>query len=68
MLKRAAKVDMTFVPVSRHPPTINALLGDHVTAVIVGYAEAAEHLKTGQAARPGDRHPARVEALPDVPT
>jgi len=47
MLKRAANVNMTFVPYPSTPPTISALLGGHVTSAIVGYAESAEHLKAG---------------------
>ncbi len=68
MLKRAANVDMTFVPYSATPPAINALLGGHVTSAIVGYAESIEHLKAGtvRALVTGSR--TRVKALPDVPT
>jgi tripartite-type tricarboxylate transporter receptor subunit TctC len=59
---------MTFVPYSATPPAINALLGNHVTAALVGYAEAIEHLKAGtvRALVTGAR--SRVQALPDVPT
>jgi tripartite-type tricarboxylate transporter receptor subunit TctC len=34
MLKRAAKVDMTFVPYPGAAPAVTALLGDHVTSVL----------------------------------
>jgi tripartite-type tricarboxylate transporter receptor subunit TctC len=33
MLKRAAKVDMTFIPFPGGAPAVNALLGEHVTSV-----------------------------------
>jgi tripartite-type tricarboxylate transporter receptor subunit TctC len=68
MLKRAANIDMTFVPYSGIPPALNALLGQHVTAAIAGYAESAEHIKAGtlRALVTGAR--TRVEWLPDVPT
>jgi tripartite-type tricarboxylate transporter receptor subunit TctC len=35
MLKRAANVDITFVPFSGNGPAVNALLGGHVTSAIV---------------------------------
>jgi tripartite-type tricarboxylate transporter receptor subunit TctC len=38
MLKRAANVDMTFVPYPGYAPAITALLGDHVHAVLADYA------------------------------
>lgn len=68
MLKRAAGVDITFVPYSSIPPTINAVLGDHVTAAIVGYAESADHIRAGTLRPLVTLSPARVDALPDVPT
>ena len=68
MLKRDAKINMTFVPYSSIPPVLNALLGNHVTAALAGYAESAEHLKAGtlRALVTGAR--TRVSWLPDVPT
>jgi tripartite-type tricarboxylate transporter receptor subunit TctC len=68
MLKRSANINITFVSYSSTPPAMNALLGKHVTAALVGYAEAGEHLKAGtlRALATGAR--ARVAALPDVPT
>lgn len=68
MLKRAANVNLTFVPYPSTPPTINALLGGHVTSVIVGYAEAVEHLKSGKLRALATGSPTRMEALPNVPT
>jgi len=68
MLKRTAGVDMTFVPYSSIPPTINAVLGNHVTAAIVGYAESTDHVKAGTLRALVTLSQARVEALPDVPT
>ena len=44
MLKRAANVDMTFISYPGTPPAVNALLGNQVTSVLVGYAEVSEHL------------------------
>src|SRR5262245_42235340 len=37
--KRAAKVEMTYVPFAGNAPTVNALLGGHVTAGIANYSD-----------------------------
>jgi len=68
VLKRAANVDINFVPYSGNAPAVNALLGGHVTSVLVNYPEVAEHLKTGtlRALATGSR--TRLEQLPTVPT
>jgi hypothetical protein len=47
-LKRAAKVDMTFVPYPGAAPEINALLGGHVTFILTPYAAISERLKAGR--------------------
>jgi tripartite-type tricarboxylate transporter receptor subunit TctC len=48
MLKRAAKVDLTFVPYTGIAPAVTALLGDHVTSMWGTYPDVAEHLKSRQ--------------------
>jgi tripartite-type tricarboxylate transporter receptor subunit TctC len=69
LLKRAAKVDMTFVPFPGIPPAINALLGEHVTSVFAVYSgDMAGQLKAGKLRALATASAARVEALPDVPT
>jgi len=68
MLKRSANANMTFVSYSSTPPAMNALLGNHVTAAIVGYAEAGEHLKARSLRALATGARTRVAALPDVPT
>ncbi len=47
MLKRAANIDLIYVPYTGGAPAINALLGGHVTAVFAEYAPLAGHLKAG---------------------
>ena len=68
MLKRAAKVDMTFVPFPGYAPAINALLGEHVTSVLADYSVVSEQLRAGRlrALAVGSR--TRSAALPDVPS
>jgi tripartite-type tricarboxylate transporter receptor subunit TctC len=68
ILKRAAKVDMTFVPYSGNAPAVNALLGGHVTAMFGSYSNVAEHLKYGKLRALAVATPIRAEPLPHVPT
>ncbi len=67
-LKRAANVDMTYVPYSGGPPAINALLGGHVTAVLAEYAPLAEHIKAGTLRALATSAPTRIASLPELPT
>jgi len=68
MLKRAAKVDISFVPYAGAAPAVNALLGEHVTAAMVPYSVAAEHVKIGKLRALAAVSRERIEQLPDVPT
>jgi tripartite-type tricarboxylate transporter receptor subunit TctC len=68
MLKRRANIDMTFVPYPGNPPAMNALLGEHVTAVFTGYAVVAELVKSGKLRALATTTRARIGPLPDVPT
>jgi tripartite-type tricarboxylate transporter receptor subunit TctC len=68
MLKRAANVNMTFVPYSGNPPALNALLGEHVTSVLADYALVAEQLNAGKLRALATTARTRIEPLPDVPT
>jgi tripartite-type tricarboxylate transporter receptor subunit TctC len=67
-LKRAANVDMTYVPYSGGAPAINALLGGHVSAVFAEYAPLAEHIKAGKLRALATSSRKRIESLPDLPT
>jgi len=67
-LKRAANVNMTFVPFPGGATIINALLGGHVTAALSDYPGAAELLKAGKLRALAIASQAPIEALPDVPT
>ena len=68
MLKRAAKVDMTFLPYPGVAPAINALLGEHVTSVLSSYSTASEQLKAGKLRALATPARTRIEPLPEVPT
>jgi tripartite-type tricarboxylate transporter receptor subunit TctC len=67
-LKRAAGSELTFVPYTGNALAVNALLGQHVTAMFGTYANVAQQLKAGtlRAIAAGKR--SRIEPLPDLPT
>jgi tripartite-type tricarboxylate transporter receptor subunit TctC len=68
VVKRAANVNMTYVPYGGTAPAINALLGGHVTSVFADYPTVVSQLKSGTLRGLVTTSPARVEPLPDVPT
>jgi tripartite-type tricarboxylate transporter receptor subunit TctC len=68
MLKRAANVNMTFVPYPGGATVVTALLGAHVTSALSDYPGAAEQLKAGKLRALATPAWTRFEALPDVPT
>lgn len=67
-LKRAANVNITFVPYPGPPPAISALLGGHVTSIFVPYPAVEAQLKAGKLRALATPSRTRIEALPDVPT
>jgi tripartite-type tricarboxylate transporter receptor subunit TctC len=67
VLKRAANINMTFVPYAGTAPAINALLGGHVTAVMADYPTVVSQLQSATLRGLVTASPAR-RALPDVPT
>ncbi len=67
-LKRAAKLDMTYVPFPGNAPAVTSLLGDHVTAVFANYSEAFEQLNAGKVRALVTTSRARIAPLPDLPT
>jgi tripartite-type tricarboxylate transporter receptor subunit TctC len=67
-LKRAADVNMTFLPYPGVAPAINALLGEHVTSVFASYSTASEQLNAGKLRALAVASRTRIERLPDVPT
>jgi tripartite-type tricarboxylate transporter receptor subunit TctC len=68
MLKNAAKVDITFVPFNGNGPSINALLGGHVTSTFNSYSSVNSQLKAGLLRPLAAASKTRIPPLPDVPT
>jgi tripartite-type tricarboxylate transporter receptor subunit TctC len=68
ILRRAAGVDMTYVPYGGNAPAINALLGGHLTSVFADYPTVVEQLKSGTLRALATGALSRAEPLPEVPT
>ena len=67
-LNLASKAQMTYVPYPGGAPAVNALLGEHVTAVYENYSEAVEFLKSGKLRALAATGANRISLLPDLPT
>ena len=67
-LKRLAGANLTYVPYPGGATTINALLGEHITAAVLNWSEIGEHIVAGKARALATMAPARIEPLPDLPT
>jgi tripartite-type tricarboxylate transporter receptor subunit TctC len=68
VVKRAAQIEMTYVPYGGTAPAINALLGGHVTSVFADYPTVVAQLKSGTIRALVTTSAERVEPLADVPT
>lgn len=66
--KRATKVAITFVPFPGNAPTINAVLGEHVSVGIANYADLVGHFQAGKLRALATVVPTRIEPMPDLPT
>ena len=66
--KRQAGIDITYVPYPGGAPAINALLGQHVTAVLQNYQEVKAQLDAGSLRAIVVPSARRIEPLPELPT
>src|SRR5215472_4531224 len=67
-LKRAARVEMTFVPYAGTAPAVNALLGEHVTSYLGNYADVREQTAASKLRVLATASATRTEFLHNVPT
>ena len=68
-LKRAAKVNWTYVPFpAGDAPAVSALLGGHITILLATYSGVMEQLKAGTLRPLAVTERVRIAPLPDVPT
>ncbi len=68
MFKRAAQINLIYVPYAGGAPAVNAILGGHVTAVLANYSEVLPQLNAGKLRPLAVTSRARLAPLPDVPT
>jgi tripartite-type tricarboxylate transporter receptor subunit TctC len=66
--KRLARANLTYVPYPGGAPTVNALLGAHVTAAVLNWSEIGEQLTAGKVRALATMAPQRIEPLPSLPT
>jgi tripartite-type tricarboxylate transporter receptor subunit TctC len=67
-LKKLAKADLTYVPFPGGAPTVNALLGGHVTSAVLNWSEIGEQVKAGKARALATMALRHIEPLPNLPT
>lgn len=67
-LGQAANVEFTHVPFDGAAPAITSLLGGHIDAVSVSYAEVASQLEAGTLKCLAVLAPKRLPAIPNIPT
>ena len=67
-LTRKAGINMTYVPYPGSAPAVTALLGNHVTAAISGYAVVVEQIKAGKLRALASGTAKRIEPQPELPT
>jgi tripartite-type tricarboxylate transporter receptor subunit TctC len=67
-LKRLADANLIYVPYPGGAPTVNALLGAHVTAAVLNWSEIGEQLIAGKVRALATMAAWRIEPLPDLPT
>jgi tripartite-type tricarboxylate transporter receptor subunit TctC len=68
VFRRAAKVNMTFVPFQGGAPAVNALLGGHVSSTLSTFSAVEEQVKAGKLRVIAVASRSRLEALQEVPT
>lgn len=67
-LRRAAKVDILYVPFQGAHPAVSALLGQQVTSAMVSYPNVLAQISSGKLRPLAVTSENRVEDMPDVPT
>jgi tripartite-type tricarboxylate transporter receptor subunit TctC len=68
VFRRAHNLDTVYVPYAGTAPSINALMGGHVTATWADYPTVVGHLRSGTLRGLVTTSGKRVSELPDVPT
>jgi tripartite-type tricarboxylate transporter receptor subunit TctC len=66
--KRVAQVNLTYVPYPGGAPTVNALLGQHVSSAVLNWSEVGEQVRAGKVRAIATMSLQRIEPLPELPT
>jgi tripartite-type tricarboxylate transporter receptor subunit TctC len=66
--KRAAGVNLAYIPFPGDAPAVNALLGQHVDSIVVPYATVVQQVKAGALRALATFSPKRVDGLTAIPT
>ncbi len=66
--KHKTGLSIIYVPFPGNAPTVNAILGGHVTAGIANYADLGGHIQAGKVRALVALTPTRIAPLPDLPT
>jgi tripartite-type tricarboxylate transporter receptor subunit TctC len=67
-LKRLAEANLTYVPFPGGAPTVNAVVGAHVTSAVLNRSEIGEQLVAGKVRALATMAAQRIVPLPDLPT
>ena len=67
-IRREGKVDLTYVPFQGSGPAINALLGQHVNAVVASFPNVIGAIQSGKLRAIATTAATRIGDLPDVHT
>ena len=67
-IRRAAKVDILYVPFQGSHPAVSALLGQQVTSAMVSYPNVLAQISSGKLRPLAVTSENRVEDMPNVPT
>ena len=66
--KRLARADLTYVAYPGGAPTVNAVLGAHVTSAVLNWSEIGAQVTAGKVRALATMALRRIEPLPDLPT
>ncbi len=67
-LKRLAGTNLTYVSYPGGAPTVNALLGSHVTSAVLNWSEVGEQVIAGKVRALATMALQRIEPMPELPT
>ncbi len=67
-LKRLAEANLTYVPFPGGAPTVNAVVGAHVTSAVLNWSEVGEQVIAGKVRALATMAAQRIVPLPDLPT